>query len=283
MPRHQPPDFRHTYNKTVKNTRQLKSAFLGESLKQGLHLRIAEYLGVQIMNGEYTPGAVFPTETALGTSFGVSRTAIREAIKVLASKGLVEVRRKTGTRVRPAQDWNSLDPDVISWKFSDESGIRGAIRDLTELRRIIEPACAHLAAQRASKDQISEIERALGDMEEATGKTDATVEADLRFHLAILDATHNSFMRPFGALIQAGLRASFRLTNADREAYSRSLAKHRTVYEAIQNGSAQQAEEAMHDVLRGSQRDIERSLESKTLKNAGRKRAPGAVKARKRS
>jgi DNA-binding FadR family transcriptional regulator len=259
----------------VKNTNQLKSAFLGEPLKQGLHMRIAEYFGVQIMNGEYAPGTVFPTEAALGTSLGVSRTAIREAIKVLASKGLVEVRRKTGTRVRPIEDWNSLDPDVISWKFSDESGTRGAIRDLTELRRIIEPVCAYLAAQRANKDQIIEIEKALNDMESAAGKTEATVDADLRFHLAILDATHNSFMRPFGALIQAGLRASFRLTNADKEAYRRSLVKHRTVYTAIQSGSAQQAEEAMHAVLRGSHRDIERSLDGKKDKTSEQKKAPG--------
>jgi DNA-binding FadR family transcriptional regulator len=266
----------------VKNTDQLKSAFLGERLKQGLHLRIAEYLGVQIMNGEYAPGAVFPTEVALGTSLSVSRTAIREAIKVLASKGLIEVRRKTGTRVRPAQDWNSLDPDVISWKFSEENGVRGAIGDLTELRRIIEPGCAYLAAQRASKNQILEIEKALQEMESATGKTEATVEADLRFHLAILDATHNSFMRPFGALIQAGLRVSFRLTNADKKAYSRSLVKHRTVYAAIKSGSAEQAEEAMHSVLRGSHRDIERSLEGKNVKVLEQKRAPG-TKGRKRS
>lgn len=267
----------------MKKTNQLKAAFLGEPLKQGLHLRIAEYLGVQIMNGEYAPGTVFPAEAALGTSLGASRTAVREAIKVLAAKGLVEVRRKTGTRVRPAQDWNSLDPDVISWKFSDEKGIREAIEDLTELRRIIEPRCASLAAQRASKDEIFEIEKALKDMEGAAGKTEATVEADLRFHLAILDATHNIFMRPFGALIQAGLRASFKLTNTDREAYSRSLVKHRTVYETIQNGSSQQAEEAMHAVLRGSQRDIERSLAVKIPKNSGQKKTTGGGMSRKRS
>ena len=140
---------------------------------------------------------------------------------------------------------------------------------MTELRRIIEPGCAYLAAQRANKDQILEIEKALNDMESAAGKTEATVEADLRFHLAILDATHNSFMRPFGSLIQAGLTASFRLTNADKEAYRRSLVKHRTVYTAIQSGSAQQAEEAMHAVLRGSHRDIERSLDGKKRKTLG--------------
>jgi DNA-binding FadR family transcriptional regulator len=255
----------------VNESISLKSAYFGENLKQSLHLRIAEYLGIQVMSGEYAPGTILPTEAALGTSLGVSRTAIREAIKVLASKGLVEVRRKTGTRVRPPEDWNALDPDVIAWKFSNERTARGAIGDLTELRRIIEPACAYIAAQRASIQQVSKIEKALLDMEGAVGKTEATVEADLRFHMAILDATHNAFMRPFGALIQAGLRASFRLTNADTNAYRRSLVKHRAVYESIQSGRAQQAEQAMHSVLRGSQKDIDRSLEITNSKGAGKK------------
>lgn len=274
-------EFPRTYKETVKATKHLKHSFLGEPLRQGLHLRIAEYLGVQIMNGEHAPGAVLPTEAALGVSLGVSRTAIREAIKVLASKGLVEVRRKTGTRVRPVHDWNSLDPDVIAWKFSDENGTGGAIGHLTELRKIIEPGCAYLAAQRANKEQITEIEKALKDMESSAGKTEATVEADLRFHLAILDATHNSFMRPFGALIQAGLRASFRITNADTEAYNRSLVKHRTVFTAIQSGSARQAEEAMQAVLRGSQRDIDRALDGNTPKEPGQKKAPVGIRKRK--
>jgi DNA-binding FadR family transcriptional regulator len=267
----------------VNGSTSLKSVHFGENLKQSLHLRIAEYLGIQVMSGEYAPGAILPTEAALGTSLGVSRTAIREAIKVLASKGLVEVRRKTGTRVRPPQDWNALDPDVIAWKFSNDLTARSAIGDLTELRRVIEPACAYMAAQRASTQQVSEIEKALQDMENTVGKTEATVEADLRFHMAILDATHNTFMRPFGALIQAGLRASFRLTNADTDAYRRSLVKHRAVYESIQKGRAQEAEQAMRSVLRGSQKDIDRSLEITNPKGADKNRSPRSRKVQKQS
>jgi DNA-binding FadR family transcriptional regulator len=119
----------------------------------------------------------------------VSRTAIREAIKVLTSKGLVEVRRKTGTRL--------------------------------ELREIIEPIGAGMAADRATTEEVAEIERTMIEMERSVGKTTASVEADLLFHLAILEATHNSFIRPFGALIQAALRASFLQTNRDAAAYHR--------------------------------------------------------------
>jgi DNA-binding FadR family transcriptional regulator len=190
----------------------------------------------------------------------VSRTAIREAIKVLSSKGLVELRRKTGSRVRSQQDWNALDPDVVSWQFAGDGIPTGAINDLTELRRIIEPACARLAAKRATAEELAEIEKALIEMEQAAGKTEASVEADLNFHLAILEATHNSFMRPFGALIQAALRASFRLTNADMAAYRLSLTKHRAVLASIRNGKPEEAEIAMQIVLRGSQRDLEHAL-----------------------
>ena len=98
-------------------------------------------------------------------------------------------------------------------------------------------------------------------MAQATDNTAASVEADLRFHLAILEATHNSFMRPFGALIQAALRASFRLTNVDQAAYKRSLLRHRKVFLAIRDGSPEKADLAMQAVLRGTQRDVEHSLE----------------------
>ena len=241
---------------------------LGVFAKQNLHEQIAEYLGAKIVSGKYLAGEILPTEASLGTSLGVSRTAIREAIKVLSSKGLVEVRRKTGSRVRSQRDWNALDPDVISWQFSGDGILTGAINDLTELRRIIEPACARLAAKLATAEELAEIEKAFIEMEQAAGKTEASVEADLKFHLAILEATHNSFMRPFGALIQAALRASFRLTNADTAAYRLSLTKHRAVLASIRKGKPEEADIAMQAVLRGSQRDIEHALSQPTLSRA---------------
>jgi DNA-binding FadR family transcriptional regulator len=241
---------------------------LGVFAKQNLHGQIAEYLGTKIVSGELVAGEILPTEASLGVSLGVSRTAIREAIKVLSSKGLVEVRRKTGSRVRSQRDWNALDPDVISWQFAGDGIPTGAINDLTELRRIIEPACARLAAKRATAEELAEIEKALIEMEQAAGKTEASVEADLNFHLAILEATHNSFMRPFGALIQAALRASFRLTNADMAAYRLSLTKHRAVLASIRNGKPEEADIAMQTVLRGSQRDLEHALRPPTPSRA---------------
>ena len=224
--------------------------------RTSLHGRIAERLGVSILSGKIHPGEVLPNEAALGASFNVSRTAIREAIKVLTSKGLVEVRRKTGTRIRPKQEWHALDPDVVAWQFSG-NGLPPAITDLLELREIIEPICTRLAAERATPEDVSKIEMAFSQMESAIGKTSASVEADLTFHLAILEATHNAFMRPFGALIQAALRASVRQTNADPTAYQRSLAKHRAVLDAIISKTPAAAETSMLSVLHGARYDIQ--------------------------
>jgi DNA-binding FadR family transcriptional regulator len=224
--------------------------------KTSLHGRIAERLGVGILSGKILPGEVLPNEAALGASFNVSRTAVREAIKVLTSKGLVEVRRKTGTRIRPKHDWHALDPDVVAWQFSGDV-LPPAITDLLELREIIEPICARLAAERATTEDVNHIETAFQQMENAIGKTSASVEADLSFHLAILEATHNAFMRPFGALIQAALRASFRQTNADPTAYQRSLSKHKAVLAAIKSKTPLAAETAMLSVLHGARYDLQ--------------------------
>jgi DNA-binding FadR family transcriptional regulator len=220
-----------------------------------LHHEVAGRIGLLIAQGSIQPGSVLPNEAALGTEFGVSRTALREAIKVLASKGLVEVRRKTGTRVRPAAEWNMLDPEVLSWLFSG-SGVPVGLSDLMEVRRVVEPAAARMAALRASKEDLSEIREACLAMERATGDLPSSVESDLRFHLAVLEATHNVFMRPFGALIQAALRASFRLTNSNRVLYRKSLKLHRAVVDAIEAGNGDESEAAMLTILGQTSKDI---------------------------
>jgi DNA-binding FadR family transcriptional regulator len=255
----------YPYNRLVSSVIGKKIRIGGAGNKTNLHGQIAEHLGVSILSGKITPGEVLPTEAGLGASLHVSRTAIREAIKVLTSKGLVEVRRKTGTRVRPKKDWNALDPDVVAWQFSGGS-LPAAIMDLLELREIIEPMCARMAAERATTEEVAEIEKALVEMERSVGKTTASVEADLWFHLAILEATHNSLMRPFGALIQAALRASFRQTNRDTAAYQQTLLKHRMVLTAIKGKSPGAAEDAMRAVIHGARHDIQQALDAKAQK-----------------
>jgi DNA-binding FadR family transcriptional regulator len=216
---------------------------------------------------------VLPNEASLGNEFGVSRTVLREAIKVLATKGLVEVRRKTGTRVRPHGKWNMLDPEVLSWSFSG-SGLPAGLTDLLEVRKVVEPAGARMAAERGSSEDYAEIEAAYRMMEAASNDLQSSIEPDLRFHLAVLEATHNVFMRPFGALIQTALRASFRLTSTkgNNVAYRRSLALHRKVKEEIKAGSAAKAEKAMVAVLVQTSRDIEAKLRAYSSKTGSQVR-----------
>jgi DNA-binding FadR family transcriptional regulator len=221
----------------------------------GLHHEVAGRIGSLIAQGSIEPGSVLPNEAALGTEFGVSRTALREAIKVLASKGLVEVRRKTGTRVRPHAEWNMLDPEVLSWLFSG-TGIPAGMPDLLEVRKVVEPAAARMAALRATAGDLAEIREAYLGMEHATGDLPSSVESDLRLHLAVLEATHNAFMRPFGALIQAAMRASFRITNSNSVLYRKSLTLHRAVVDAIEAGNGDQAEAAMLVILSQTSKDI---------------------------
>ena len=227
-----------------------------------LHSSVALRLGELIAQGKLAPGSTLPNEAALGEEFGVSRTALREAIKVLASKGLVEVRRKTGTRINAHARWNMLDPEVLGWMFSGDRAPEG-LHDLMEVRMLVEPAAARMAAMRANTGDLKEIRDALDQMESATGNLRSSVDADLRFHMAVLQATHNMFMRPFGAVIQAALRGSFLLTNSNTALYRLSLPMHRKILSAIAAGNAKSAQSAMEAVLAQTLRDID--VQSRTL------------------
>jgi DNA-binding FadR family transcriptional regulator len=227
--------------------------------RASLHHQVAGRIGSMIAEGQLAPGSILPNEFQLGTQFGVSRTVLREAIKVLAAKGLVEVRRKTGTRVRPNSQWNMLDPEVLLWLFSGPD-MSARLTDLLEVRTIVEPAAARMAAERATSENLLKMESAFNAMEAAADHPDSRIEPDLFFHLAVLEGTRNAFMRPFGALIQTALRASFRLTSSNSVAYKRTLALHRAVLEAIQSRSGKKAEAAMLLILAQTSMDIEAEL-----------------------
>jgi len=224
--------------------------------RSNLHNQIAKKIGSLITQGTIEPGAVLPNEDSLSAKFGVSRTALREAVKVLASKGLIEVRRKIGTRVKPRSEWNLLDPDVLSWVFSGNE-IAPVLRDLMEVRKTIEPAAARMAANHATDGDVERIAAAFTEMEVAINDLPSSVEPDLKFHLTILSATHNMFMKPFGALIQTALRTSFSLTSSNSVAYERTLALHRAVLDAIRLRDGEGAAGAMNTVLAQTSADID--------------------------
>jgi DNA-binding FadR family transcriptional regulator len=146
--------------------------------RRSLHGQVAHEIGGRIIRGELAPGDTLPNEAELSAEMNVSRTALRKAIKLLAAKGLVESRPKTGTRIRERSAWNMLDPDVPSWLVSD-GAFENYADDLFEMRRIIEPAAAAIAAQRAKADAVAGIEEAYNDMVEAGEDVEAGIEPDL--------------------------------------------------------------------------------------------------------
>src|SRR5438445_7215044 len=136
-----------------------------------LHGAIARKLGADILSGDYAAGATLPTEAAATETLGVSRAAYREAVQTLIAKGLVESRPKSGTRVLPRDRWNLLDPDVLAWAFAREPDQR-LIESLFELRGIIEPAAAALAASRRSREDLQALKTGLSRMRRHTLATE---------------------------------------------------------------------------------------------------------------
>jgi DNA-binding FadR family transcriptional regulator len=240
--------------------------------KRSLHGQVAHDLGGRILCGELAPGAVLPNEADFSASLRVSRTALREAIKVLAAKGLVESRPKTGTRVRPRADWNLLDPDVLAWQFAAGPFTR-FIEDLFELRQMIEPQAAAMAARRAGPAEMERIEAAYLGMEAAGNDSDLWIDPDLRFQQAIIRATGNELLWPLGAIIETALATSFRLSSAHWNGPIHSLPLHRAILEAIRKRNPDAAQAAMHRLLDGAADDVRRALANKRPRTP--KRAAG--------
>lgn len=158
-----------------------------------VHGRIARDMGIDIVTGRYKPGDLLTGEVAASDELHVSRTAYREAVRILAAKGLVESRPKIGTRVSRMADWHLLDPDVLEWMFQQEPD-PALLAALFELRRIVEPEAAALAARRRSDAQLDTMRDALRRMEELSLESEAGRRADQAFHAAMLDAAGNAFL-----------------------------------------------------------------------------------------
>jgi GntR family transcriptional regulator, galactonate operon transcriptional repressor len=211
-------------------------------VRDSLFQQVADRLGIAIVAGEFSSGALLPNESDLGR---VSRTAYREAIKILSAKGLVESRPKSGTRVALRERWNVLDPDVLRWSLHS-LGSDMFVRDLFELRRFIEPNAAKLAAERRTAQQLVAISNALVGLETREPYSDAHIEADLSFHTAIFDAANNQAVSCLKSVVSATLHWSMRLQNGkQRGAFATAMADHRRVFEAI---AAQDGDRA-HSVM----------------------------------
>ncbi len=224
-----------------------------------LHTAIARDLGVAIVGGVYQPGDVLPTELASSEAMKVSRSAYREAIRILAAKGFVEARRKAGTRVSARENWNLLDPDVLSWYFTAEPSI-DFIQNIFELRQIVEPSAAALAAQRRTVSDLGRMRRALTEMERYGLDREEGRVADRAFHDAVLAATRNAPLISLSSSIGAAVRWSTQF-KTDRGKLPRDpMPEHWRVFEAIAAGGADAARAAMHDLINLALDDTRLSL-----------------------
>jgi DNA-binding FadR family transcriptional regulator len=188
-------------------------------------------------------------------AFGVSRTVLREALRTLTSKGLIESRPRVGTRVRPRAAWNLLDVDVLDWYSRVAEPITFALK-LQEMREMIEPYAAALAASSHTEETLAALEAAHAAMA-AARNVDEWVRADLRFHLSVLSACSNELLVPLGTLIERTLEAQLRLNAKRADVYNASLAEHTAVFEAIRARNAAGAQQAMAGLLGVTRRRIE--------------------------
>jgi DNA-binding FadR family transcriptional regulator len=210
------------------------------------HAQVVHGLGARIVRGGLAPGDAVPTEDELVGEFQVGRSALREGVKVLAGKGLLESRTSAGTRVRPRESWNLLDPDVLTWRFSPDPSTAD-IAVLAGLRVALEPGAARLAAESASGGQRATIAAEMARLWATVDDPNAFTEADLAFHRAVFAAANNDLLLYLHDVISVALSAIRPLHSA---AHNRdTLPDHERVAVAIRRGHHLKAEAAMREIV----------------------------------
>jgi len=210
--------------------------------------QVARILGTRVVSGEFAPGDSLPIESELCQAYGVSRSTIREAVKNLAAKRLIEVAPKIGTRVLPFDSWNLLDPDVLSWRLNAQFD-RRIVEDLYEMRQCFEPRACFLAVRDGTTDDLERIQRSFSDMVSMLGNETLAAAAETEFHLAIIAATHNGLFATIGGAVKTALRVSFSLTRKDPARPAIDLAPYERVVAAITARRGEDAAEAMRALL----------------------------------
>jgi DNA-binding FadR family transcriptional regulator len=224
--------------------------------------QVVETIAIGIVSGRFAAGDIIPNEAELDGHV-VSRTAYREAIKFLSAKGLIEAKPRSGTRVRPRQDWNLLDPDILEWTLRGGATV-DFVRDLFELRSTIEPRAARLAAERRSEEQLIELRDALQRMHALVPFTPGCVGADIRFHEILFEASGNRALACLKPVVATTIRGSLNIKKAtDRGEFRRSLQDHRRIYKAVAMRDAAMAEAQSIVLIFDSLRTTQDALEER--------------------
>lgn len=222
---------------------------------RGLHRTVVEEFGLRIVRGDYEPGTRIDVE-ALESELGVSKSVIREAMRVIREKGLIISWQKRGTFVTSRDEWKLLDTDVMMWRREAQRDDDQLLTDLSQLRDAIEPAAAALAASQRTEDDLERLDAAFESFARAGDNVHQLARADLDFHLRILDATHNELFVRLDTVIIHALNARNRIQHHPGASWHDPVPDHRAVLEAIRQGSPQIADAAMRYALRESDEDL---------------------------
>jgi DNA-binding FadR family transcriptional regulator len=226
-------------------------------VRRGLHARLAETIGLSIVRGDIRPGDLLPSELELGKLMKVSRSSVRDALHMLAGKGLIQSKQKSGTKVRSSEYWNHLDPDVLRWQM-EITDVDSYLRKLFQLRFAVEPAASAAAARSATAVDVKSIDEAFTGM--ATAETnEAYANSDIEFHKSIYRATHNEFFWPLAQMFESALKESFRIC-APGDHRPRSIVDHKALLDSIRDREPRDAEAATVQLLRNTTKDLETLL-----------------------
>jgi DNA-binding FadR family transcriptional regulator len=232
--------------------------------RDNLHDRVTRTLALQIIRAERDSTLiVFPNEAALCDQLGVSRSILREAIKVLSDKGMVWVRPRWGTRARPREDWNLLDPDILSWHALMAPDAR-LLRDLCEVRLAIEPTAAGFAAVRATAEELAAIEECLRRRENLSGAANPAeaIELDLEFYSSVVAASHNVLLQQLTAMIREPFRTALSCTVGLRASEKLALEAHNALFDALKRRDAMRARSFSEEIIGLAMLAVEQALEA---------------------
>lgn len=230
-----------------------------------LHDSIARTIGIRIAAEQLKPGDLLSGEIEAAEQLAVSRTAYREAVRILSAKGMVESRTKTGTRVSPRSRWHILDPEVIGW-FLETKPSEAFVRDLFEVRQMVEPHAAALAAQNHTRRDLDAMGDALGTMARLRLATEEGRAADRAFHHAILVATGNEMIAALSSSVVAAIWWTTVFKHRAQRHPRDPLPEHRAVFEAIRERDADGARQAMAGLVRDAFEDMQASLSGRSAR-----------------
>jgi DNA-binding FadR family transcriptional regulator len=226
------------------------SSFKVTGRSRSAHDLVTQGIGQSIMQGRFPIGSTLPGDAELMEHFGVSRTALREALKTLAAKGLIESKTKVGTKVLDRQNWNMFDADILGWHL--ELGVDPQFLGwLFEIRQTLEPLACAMAALRRTSAQLESMSQGLQAMYQCEKSRQGFTKADLAFHQAILEASGNPFLQSIGSVIGAALATSFTISSpvSSDAQFKRVMRQHQNVFEAIKARDPQAASDAMSTLI----------------------------------